>query len=206
MTGEWGSGGGGEEVGGAGQRAEVVTGLEVCAGADQRLSRAGSRKGFGRGVLGGAQIRGREVHLGLAAVDAGDVDFDEELAAGQGSAAEPGPGQDVGGDGDPGETLFFSQGGPAFGDGGEGGADGALTGGAGVSGDEGGVGDLAVAVALPDGVATFAGHGVGPVHGSVRVRIHREGRRNNQEAKKRRRKESRKEMGDGSRPWGGRGW
>ena len=163
--GDWGSGGGGEEVGGAGQRAEVVTGLEVGAGAEQGLSRTDGGKGFGRGMLSGAQIRGREVHLGLAAVDAGDVDFDEELAAGQGSAAEPGPGQDVGGDGDPGETLFFSQGGPAFGDGGEGGADGLLGGGAGVKGDDGGVGDLAVAVALPDGVATFARFGVRDAHG-----------------------------------------
>ena len=62
--------------------------------------------------------------------------------------------------------VVFGEEGPAFGDGGEGGADGLLGGGAWVVGDEGRVADLAVAVALPDEVAAFAGLVVGPFHGS----------------------------------------
>jgi len=58
--------------------------------------------------------------------------------------------QNGSGGGDPGQVLRFSERAPAFGDGAEDAADGLLGRGARVAGDEGGVTDLPVAIALPD--------------------------------------------------------
>jgi hypothetical protein len=112
-----------------------------------------------------AQGQGREVELGKAAVAQGYVDFHEELEAGQGAALQkPGLGQEGGGCRDPRVALRLGEGAPALGDGGEEVADGLLGRCSWVKGDEGGVADLAVAVALPDEVAAFAGFGVGRFH------------------------------------------
>ena len=143
-----------------------MVGLEEEGGADEGLAGAAGGVGVENGRLGLAEVGGGQVHLGLATVDAGDVDFDEELAAGQGSAlAEPRLGHCGAGAGDPGEVLLFGEGAPALGDGGKEAADRDLAGGAWVERDEGGVADHAVACALPDILAPFSRHGVGQFHG-----------------------------------------
>jgi hypothetical protein len=90
-------------------------------------------------------------------VHKGDVDFHEQLQAGQGSALEEaGLGQEGGGDRDPDITLRLGEGPPALGDGGPEAADRLLCRCSRIKGYEGGVADLAVAVALPDEVADLA--------------------------------------------------
>ena len=96
-----------------------------------------------------ATFRG-QVNLRQAPVGQGDVDLDKEVEAGEGAAAKTGPGQHGAGDGVPNEALLFGDGAPTGGDRAESPADGDLSGGAGVGGDEGRVADLAVASALPD--------------------------------------------------------
>jgi len=117
------------------------------------------------GARGAAEAQGRQVNLGQAAIGEVHVHFDKELAAGERAGlCKPRLGQHGGGDGDPGEALRFGEGTPAFGNGAEDAADGLLGRGAGVGRDEGGIADLAIAVALPDHVAAFARLGAGPLH------------------------------------------
>ena len=100
-------------------RKEVV-GLEEEGGGEGELIEAVAGEGARDGESRAAQGQGGQVELGLALMGEADVDFDEELAAGQGAAlAEARPGEEGGGEGDPGEALSFGEGAPALGDGGK---------------------------------------------------------------------------------------
>ena len=140
-------------------------GLEEEVWADRGLTKPAEAEEVGDGQFGEGGARRRQVNLRLAAVSPGDVDLDEELAAGEGAAlAEAGPGEDGGGDGDPSQALLFGEGTPALRDGGKEVADGGLAWAAGIGWDEGGVADHAIACALPDDSAALTRLGVGQFH------------------------------------------
>ena len=133
-----------------------LAGLEKEHGADRRQAEAGGAEGSGNRELAGAKVGGWKVNLGPALMDEPDIDFDEELAAGQGAALrEPGLGHGGAGDKDPGVLLGHGEIVPAFGDGTERGAAGLLRGSFRIERDKGGVADHAVTGALPDEVPTF---------------------------------------------------
>ena len=155
-----------------------MAGLEEKHRADGGQAEAGGAEGSGNRELAGAKVGGWKVNLGPALMDEPDVDFDEQLAAGQGAAlGEPGPGHGGAGDKDPGVLLGHGEVVPASGDGAEGGAAGLLRGSLRIERNEGGLADHAVAGALPDEESTFPRFGVGQFHDSVRMRIHQRGGR-----------------------------
>ena len=99
----------------------------------------------------------RQVNLSLTLIDQGDVGFDEEVVPRHDAAlVEPGLGFHGAGDGDPYVPLRLGERAPTGGDGGEGPANRGLRRGAWVKRDKGGIGVLAIAVALPNPVPAFA--------------------------------------------------
>ena len=148
--------GGREFAAGAVPTTNELAGLEEQCGADGRLIETVGVEEAGNGQLGEPGMSRGQVNLSLAAIGQGDVDLHKVVEAGEGAAAETGPGLFGAGDGDPYVALLRGEGAPTFGDGAESAADNALSGGVGVKGDEGRVTVLAVAVALPDHVSAFA--------------------------------------------------
>jgi hypothetical protein len=106
--------------------------------------------------LGSQRVVRGQVHLRNALMGPADVDLYKVQETGQRAALkEAGLGLLGLGSGVPQVALFLGEGAPAGGDGAEMTADGDLRVGAGIEGDKGGVGILAVAIALPDPIAAF---------------------------------------------------